>query len=69
MGRPPLNHRSTNVRLPPEDRARIEELVGERGMGKFIREAIANELARRANELSRDEEELDDQDESPAPKR
>lgn len=66
MGRPPLHHHSTNVRLPPEDRAKIEELVGERGMGKFIREAVTNELARRANELSRD---TDEQDESPAPKR
>lgn len=66
MGRPPLNNRSTHVRLPPEDFARIEGLVGSRGMSAFIREAVANELTRREAELSRDE---NDQDESPAPKR
>ena len=67
MGRPPLHHRSTNVRLPPEDRARIEEIVGERGMGRFIRDAVAAELDRREAELSRDDE--DEQDDSPKPGR
>lgn len=55
MGRPPLNNRSTHVRLPPEHFERIEELVGSRGMAGFIREAVENELARRDAEAAPDE--------------
>lgn len=64
MGRPPLNNRSTHVRLPPEHFERIEELVGSRGMSAFIREAVENELERREAEAALDEVVEDD---GPAP--
>lgn len=46
MGRPPLNVKSTNVRISEEAMRRIEALVGARGMAAFIREAIEEKLAR-----------------------
>jgi predicted DNA-binding protein len=47
MGRPPLNLDKTVIRLSAETRARIEALVGKRGMAAFIREAVERELMRR----------------------
>jgi len=47
MGRPPLNLEKTVIRLSAEVRARIEALVGKRGMAAFIREAVEHELVRR----------------------
>lgn len=46
MGRPPLHLKSTKVRLSEDAMARIELLVGNRGMAKFIREAIDEKLER-----------------------
>jgi Arc/MetJ-type ribon-helix-helix transcriptional regulator len=47
MGRPPLGNKPTIVRLPEEVRERIREMVGDRGMSEFIREAVERELKRR----------------------
>ncbi|WP_441277784.1 hypothetical protein AB7783_12290 [Tardiphaga sp. 172_B4_N1_3] len=47
MGRPPLGNKPTNVRISDEVKERIRQLVGEKGMARFIREAIEAELARR----------------------
>jgi hypothetical protein len=47
MGRPSLNLEKTVIRLSAEMRARIEVLVGKRGMAAFIREAVERELSRR----------------------
>lgn len=47
MGRPPLGNKPTQIRLPEEVRERIRELVGEKGMAAFIREAVERELKRR----------------------
>jgi predicted DNA-binding protein len=46
MGRPPLGNKSTNVRISEEVKERIRELVGEKGMARFIREAVDEKLAR-----------------------
>lgn len=46
-GRPPLGNKATQVRLPEEIREQIRELVGEKGMAQFIREAVERELKRR----------------------
>lgn len=46
MGRPPLNVRSTNVRLTNEVKDRIRAQVGDQGMAQFIREAIEEKLAK-----------------------
>ena len=54
MGRPPLDFSPTQVRLPPEDRRRIEALVGSRGMAGFIRDAVRAELERREAEMDRE---------------
>ncbi|MBB2164619.1 hypothetical protein HLH36_18705 [Gluconacetobacter aggeris] len=56
MGRPPLNFRSTNVRLPNVLRERIEALVGPRRMAEFIRRAIESELERQEAQLAEDEQ-------------
>lgn len=48
MGRPSLNVRRTIVRLKPDTMDRIKAIVGGRGMSQFIREAVENELKRRA---------------------
>lgn len=47
MGRPPLGNKSTNVRISEEVKERIRDLVGDKGMARFIREAIDAELDRR----------------------
>ncbi|WP_299804767.1 hypothetical protein [Tardiphaga sp.] len=47
MGRPPLGNKSTNVRISDEVKERIRQLVGDKGMARFIREAIEAELDRR----------------------
>lgn len=47
MGRPPLGNVATQVRLPEEIREQIRELVGEKGMAQFVREAVERELKRR----------------------
>jgi hypothetical protein len=49
MGRPPLGMKPTTIRLPAETIQRIETLVGNRRVARFIREAIENELQRREN--------------------
>lgn len=49
MGRPAMDGKATVVRLTEEQRARIEKLVTNRGMAKFIREAVDHELDRREN--------------------
>lgn len=46
-GRPALGVKQTIVRLTPEQRRRIEALVGPNKMAVFIREAVENELRRR----------------------
>ena len=52
MGRPPLGMKPTTVRLPAETIRRIEQLVGNRQLAVFVREAVENELQRR-NQLDR----------------
>lgn len=47
MGRPPLGNIATQVRLPEEIREQIRDLVGEKGMAQFIREAVEREIKRR----------------------
>jgi predicted DNA-binding protein len=47
MGRPALGGKATVIRLTEEQRARIEKLVTNRGLAKFIREAVDKELDRR----------------------
>ena len=46
MGRPPLNVRSTNVRITNEVKDRIRAQVGDQGMAQFIREAIEEKLVK-----------------------
>ncbi len=40
MGRPPLNVKSTNVRLSPELLARIDRLAGPGRRAEIIRQAV-----------------------------
>ena len=47
MGRPALDVSPTVIRLTAEQRARIEAIVGKRGLAGFIREAVDRELTRR----------------------
>ncbi len=53
MGRPPLNMKVLNLRLPPEVVAQIDELVGAYRRPQFIRDAVERELARRKAEGGR----------------
>lgn len=46
-GRPALDLKETKVRLSPDQRLRIEALVGSQKMAEFIREAVAREIERR----------------------
>jgi predicted DNA-binding protein len=46
MGRPPLNVKSTNVRLPEGLGARIDKLVGRQRRAAFIREVLEREVKR-----------------------
>ncbi|MFD1104224.1 hypothetical protein ACFQ24_04895 [Sphingobium olei] len=50
MGRPPLNVKSTNVRLPEGLGERIDKLVGRQRRAAFIREVLEREVERRENE-------------------
>jgi hypothetical protein len=49
MGRPPLGMKPTTVRLSADTIRRIQDLVGNRRIAVFIREAVENELRRREN--------------------
>ena len=53
MGRPPLGNKSTNVRISDEVKDRIRLLVGDKGMAKFIREAIEAELEKREQQAKK----------------
>ena len=44
MGRPPLNVKSTNIRLPEGLGDRIDKLVGRQRRAAFIREIIEREV-------------------------
>jgi len=46
MGRPPLNVKSTNIRLPEGLGARIDKLVGRQRRAAFIREVLEREVER-----------------------
>ncbi len=46
MGRPPLNLKSTNVRLPEGLGDRIDKLVGRQRRAAFIREVLEREVER-----------------------
>lgn len=46
MGRPPLNVKSTNVRLPEGLGERIDKLVGRQRRAAFIREVLEREVNR-----------------------
>lgn len=50
MGRPPLNVKSTNIRLPEGLGDRIDKLVGRQRRAAFIREVLEREVERRENE-------------------
>ncbi|WP_143066923.1 ribbon-helix-helix domain-containing protein [Sphingobium sp. YR768] len=50
MGRPPLNMKILNVRLPPEVIEEIDGLVGAYRRPQFIREAVEREIERRKKE-------------------
>jgi predicted DNA-binding protein len=50
MGRPPLNLKTTVIRLSAETIARIEAVAGKNRMSQFMREAAEAELARREAE-------------------
>lgn len=44
MGRPPLNITRMHINLPPEAIERISAIVDQKGMSKFIRDAIRLQL-------------------------
>jgi hypothetical protein len=46
LGRPSLGGKPTVIRLPDDHRERIRDLVGDRGMAKYIRDAVDEKLAR-----------------------
>jgi len=46
MGRPPLNVKSTNVRLPEGLGDRIDKLVGRQRRAAFIRDVLEREVER-----------------------
>lgn len=46
MGRPPLNVKSTNIRLPEGLGERIDKLVGPQRRAAFIREVLEREVLR-----------------------
>jgi predicted DNA-binding protein len=54
MGRPPLNLHETKIRISPETKKRIADLVGNYKISAFIREAIENELAKREAEMKKE---------------
>lgn len=50
MGRPPLNVKSTNIRLPEGLGERIEKLVGPHRRAAFIRDVLEREVERLESE-------------------
>ncbi|MBZ5757964.1 hypothetical protein LAV84_04975 [Rhizobium sp. VS19-DR104.2] len=44
MGRPPLNMKKTKIAFPEEMLTRIRDLVGDKHMSKFIRDAVEGAL-------------------------
>lgn len=46
MGRPPLNVKSTNIRLPEGLGERIDKLVGPQRRAAFIRDMLEREVGR-----------------------
>ena len=50
MGRPPLNVKSTNVRLPEGLGERIDKLVGRHRRAAFIRDVLEREVERLESE-------------------
>lgn len=46
MGRPPLNVKSTNIRLPEGLGERIDALIGPQRRAGFIREVLEREVER-----------------------
>ena len=46
MGRPPLKVQRTNLNLDPDDIARVSAIVGEKGISKFVRDAVRHQLDR-----------------------
>lgn len=50
MGRPPLNVKSTNVRLPEGLGERIDKLVGPQRRAGFIRDVLIREVERLESE-------------------
>jgi predicted DNA-binding protein len=53
MGRPPLNLKSTNVRLPEGLGDRIDALVGRQRRAAFIREVLEREVKRLESDKSK----------------
>jgi hypothetical protein len=45
MGRPALDIKRFHLNLHPEDMAKIEAIVGSKGMSKFVRDAIKEKLS------------------------
>ncbi len=52
MGRPPLNVKSTNIRLPEGLGERIDKLVGRQRRAAFIRTVLEREVERLEGEQS-----------------
>ncbi|MBE1508609.1 hypothetical protein [Rhizobium viscosum] len=46
MGRLPLKVQRTNLNLDPNDNARVSQIVGEKGISKFVRDAVRHQLDR-----------------------
>jgi predicted DNA-binding protein len=53
MGRPPLNVKSTNIRLPEGLGERIDKLVGRQRRAAFIRDVLEREVERLESEESK----------------
>jgi hypothetical protein len=48
MGRPPLYMQRTSLNLDPRDMERATEIVGEKGISKFVRDVMREKLDRLA---------------------
>lgn len=48
MGRPPLNMIRMHLHVSPADIARVEAIVGDKGVSKFVRDAVSQQLDRMA---------------------
>lgn len=44
MGRPPLNLTRMHLYLDPDDLARVTAIVGDKGVSKFVRDAVRQQL-------------------------